>query len=184
MEELIKECERLKEKDGENYFIFDKKTTNAINLHFSNSDTQLKRDVIIEQLIGTDLYCIGDLSDLYKLPSREIFYDTETKESCKYKRYKKVIDFILSIGTEASTSNIGQEYEQSFIINGYVFFYKFTVKPNCFIEISFFGPDGKKTIYNEFYNKNKILNILSKRDDISIKSGVRNAKIENILKFE
>lgn len=182
MDELIKECERLKEKNGENYFIFDKKITNQIDLHFSKNDVQIKRDIIINGLLSSDLYCIGSLYDLYMLPSREIFYDTETKESCKYKRYKKVLNFILSLGTKEGPSNFGQEYEQSFIIETKDIFYKFIIKPNCFIEIIISSEENpRKTIYRDFYNEKKIINIISEQKDITLKSVIRDYKIKNII---
>jgi hypothetical protein len=115
--ELIQECERLSELKGRVYFIFDTYSRNYIESS-KFVDKSEKREYIFDELFDQkdedQLLYIGDENDLNELPSRYIYYDTETKQTDRYKRYQVALDFLKRIGFEPSENNLGMEYEQVF----------------------------------------------------------------------
>ena len=79
------------------------------------------------------------------MPSRFIYYDTETKQTDKYKRHKHVTDFLIKIGFIPSENNLGQEYEQVFYLkekieNGDV---NVNLRINQNLLINLYGPSKK-----------------------------------------
>lgn len=118
--ELIQECERLAELKGGVYFIFDTYSRNYIESS-KFVDKSEKREYIFDKLFDQkyeeQLLYIGDENELKELPSRYIYYDTETKQTDRYKRYQVALDFLKRIGFEPSENNLGMEYEQVFRMN-------------------------------------------------------------------
>lgn len=114
--ELIQECERLAELKGGVYFIFDTYSRNYIESS-KFVDKSEKREYIFDKKDEEELLYIGDENDLNELSSRYIYYDTETKQTDRYKRYQVALDFLKRIGFEPSENNLGMEYEQVFRMN-------------------------------------------------------------------
>jgi hypothetical protein len=178
-EELIEECERLSEQTNGVHFIFDTYSQNWIETtKYVNKDEQ--REYILGKVFDDEEeverlpLCIGCLSDLKDMPSRFIYYDTETKQTDKYKRYKYVTDFLVKIGFEPSENNLGQEYEQVFYLmekieNGEVKV-NLRINQNLLINLSYTKTHyvsggtsgGTGNVYSGFFTKEKVLNSLLK----------------------
>jgi len=179
---LIDECEAQAIKNKEVMFIFDGKITTTAVKNVSTREDKLsfvlgEFDEELENY--KDIYHIGDEAYFKLLPSRFSYYDTETKEVNRYKKYKKVIDFIQAFDFEASLSNFGAEYEQSFFgqIIGERFIIR--VKPNLFITI--IESRNNKTIYNEFFKSDKIIDTISNVLNMDRRVVMREINLKKIL---
>jgi hypothetical protein len=182
--EMIEECERLSQ-DGELMLIFDKYTSIAIKS--VNSSVEERRDLKIDGLLSDEYYIAG-VEEFDSMPSRFSFYDTETKMTCRWKRYNLVRDFFIDLGFTPGLANLGPEFEQSFIlsIQNQDEDYKciLRLQPNLTLDlisesIKTSGVE-KSTLYC-FFEKDKILNFLSKITPDSYKSIIRNIKLEKVL---
>lgn len=163
--EFIDKCELLSEETGETYFIFDTLISNRI------SKIELE-----------DTYHIGTGLDFIGLPSRFSYYDTETKIVDRYKKYDYVTDFIKKLGFIPTTNNLGFEYEQSYT---YEFsdgdgFEKFIIRlqPNLFLKILYQSSEKYDTVFNGFFNKLKINNIIK---TFASDAMIRDSKLSQIL---
>ena len=163
--ELIDKCELLSEETNQVCFIFDTLISNRI----SKIDLE-------------DTYHIGTELDFLGLPSRFSYYDTETKISDRYKRYDYVIDFLKNLAFIPSTNNFGFEYEQSYT---YEFgdddgFEKFIIRlqPNLFLKILYQSSERYDTVFNGFFNKSKINNIIK---TFASDAMIRDSKLTQIL---
>jgi hypothetical protein len=120
------------------------------------------------------------------LPSRFSYYDTETKLTCRYKKVDLVIEYLDKLGFTKSQFNYGAEYEQSFYIEirdeDNKFIEKFIVRlqPNLFLKIIHCDADNT-SIYNGFFNKQKIMSAISKISIVGYECIMRNAKLEKLL---
>lgn len=187
-QELIDECNRLADETGEIQFIFDSDMSNKINQYYS-SIVEEKREVNIDLILSEDIFHIGSETHFKELPSRFAYYDSEIRLTDRYKRYDYVVNFLKSLTFEPSPSNVGREYEQSYILelNGYDQFYKFIIRvsPNLFIKVIFSGEDGQKIPYEGFFNKSKIINSLQENCPNSFKEVLRKflreKKLEDLL---
>lgn len=182
-QELIDECDRLAKETGETQFIFDSSMSNKISNYYSEKD--LKRGNVIDILLG-DIFHIGSETHFKELPSRFAYYDSEIKLTDRYKRYDYVVSFLKILTFESSFSNVGREYEQSYILEltEHNQLYKFIIRvsPNLFIKIIFFSvEEGHKVLYEGFFNKLEIIKSLQENCPSSYKEIIREKKLEDIL---
>lgn len=163
--EFIDKCELLSEETGETYFIFDTLISNRIS------------NIYLE-----DTYHVGTELDFLGLPSRFSYYDTETKIVDIYKKYDYVTDFLKKMAFIPSVSNLGFEYEQSYIYefsdeDGYERFI-IRLQPNLFLKILYQSPEKYDTVFNGFFNKSKINNIIK---TFASDAMIRYSKLSQIL---
>ena len=188
-QELIDRCEEASKLTGETYFIFDGKITTKVVSNSSSREEKLayltgELDQELEKYKET--YHIGDENFFNELPSRFSYYDTETKLTCRYKKIDLVIEYLDKLGFTKSQFNYGAEYEQSFYIEirdeNNKFIEKFIVRlqPNLFLKITHCDADNT-SIYNGFFNKQKIMNSISKVSIVGYECIMRNAKLEKLL---
>jgi hypothetical protein len=182
--ELIDDCERLANETNKTHFIFDTNISSLIKRK-SISSTEDKRESKLFDILEENTYHIGTEEDFYQMPSRFSYYDTETKLSCRYEKYKMLESFLFLLGFEPSEFNLGSEMEQSYIfkINVDNDFIKFIirVKPNLFIDILSEGNGTFSKSGYMFFSKSKILSEMEKFDNINIKSIIRDVKIKILL---
>ena len=188
-QELIDRCEDVSKLTGEISFIFDGKITSKIATNFYDRSEKLayltgELDQELEKY--KDTYHIGDENFFNDLPSRFSYYDTETKLTCRYKKVDLVIEYLDKLGFTKSQFNYGPEYEQSFYIEirdeNNKFIEKFIVRlqPNLFLKV-IYSSDSNVTIYNGFFNKDKIVESISKVSLVGYECIMRNAKLEKLL---
>ena len=184
-QELIDECEELFSKDGLPRFIFDKLTSNIIKR--TNKSVEENRDIVIDSILNSEQFYISDFSEFDLLPSRFSYYDTETKLTCRYKRYNLVIDFFSKLNFEPGLANLGPEFEQSFVLridesNNYNTNIILRLKPNLCLDliVKDYNIDRVFT-YSGFFNRVDIIDFLSRVTPSVYNSILRNLKLENIL---
>lgn len=186
---LIEECNNLCKETGLLHFIFDFDTKNKISsLSYKSEDE--KREEVLESLLDENNgFYIANEDEFNSMPSRYSLYDTETRCVGRYDRYNKVLDFIKKIGFEASTWNLGPEYEQTFSINekknDSVSKWTLRLKYNMFLTIEHFysnDTEGQnEIIYDRFFNKNIILQSLMISNKSFFEAKIRDMKLDNIL---
>ena len=188
-QDLIDKCESSSLLTGETYFIFDSLITKKVISNSSSREEKLAylTDELDDELEKyNDTYHIGDISFFDGFPSRFSYYDTETKLTCRYKKIDLVIEYLDKLGFTKSQFNYGAEFEQSFYIEirdeDNKFIEKFIVRlqPNLFLKVIYSGGDNV-TIYSGFFNKEKIMNSISKVSIVGYQCIMRNAKLEKIL---
>lgn len=188
-QELIDRCEDVSKITGETSFIFDGKITTKIVTNFRDRDEKLKfllGEIDSELEKYEDTYHIGDENFFNDLPSRFSYYDTETKLTCRYKKVDLVIDYLDKLGFTKSQFNYGAEYEQSFYIeicdedNKFIEKFIIRLQPNLFIKVIHCDTDNT-SIYNGFFNKEKITNAISKVSVVGYECIMRNSKLEKLL---
>jgi hypothetical protein len=188
-QELIDNCESTTSLTGETYFIFDSEITKKVISNSSSREEKLayltgELDDELEKY--NDTYHIGGIDFFEGFPSRFSYYDTETKLTCRYKKQDLVIEYLDKLGFTRSQFNCGPEYEQSFYIEirdeDNKFIEKFIVRlqPNLFIKV-IYSSDSNVTIYNGFFNKDKIVDVISKVSLVGYECIMRNAKLEKLL---
>lgn len=181
---IIDECDKLAEETGETQFIFDNNMSNKIKQYYS-SNVEEKREVNIDLVLSDDIFHVGSETHFKELPSRFAYYDSEIKLTDRYKRYDYVVNFLKGLTFEPSFSNVGREYEQSYILElnecGKLYKFIIRVSPNLFIKVIFFGLEGQKIPYEGFFNRSKILKSLQENCPISYKEIIRERKLEDIL---
>jgi hypothetical protein len=188
-QDLIDKCETTASLTGETYFIFDSEITKKI---ISNSSSREEKLAYLTGELDTELekyndtYHIGDVNFFNGFPSRFSYYDTETKLTCRYKKQDLVIEYLEKLGFTKSQFNYGPEYEQSFYIEirdeNNKFIEKFIVRlqPNLFLKV-IYSSDSNVTIYSGFFNKEKIMNSISKVSIVGYQCIMRNVKLEKLL---
>lgn len=179
---LIEECNRISEETGDTYFIFDNSITNIIrSMNIWSEDD--RRDLVIDNLLEEDIYHIGDINYFIGMPTRWSYYDTETKLIDRYGRYNFILDFIKEIGFEPVLSNLGPEYEQSFIIEKDKYKWILRIKSNLFIRISYQNSEMGylTTIFDSFFNKSLILDSIKKSNPKIFDMIVRDIKLKELL---
>lgn len=182
-QELIDECEELSKKTGDVYFIFDSKVSNEIKK--SRSDKSDLREIAIDEILGENIFHIGSEIEFKELPSRFAYYDTEIKLTNRYKRYEFVTNYIKSIGFKPSQLNLGQEYEQSFLIEDSKFKLVIRLRPNLFMTFLTQTEDDiyLRTRYDGFFSKEKIMEVLQNTHP-DLKEVIRDIKLEELLNYE
>lgn len=181
---LIDECESLFLIDGKHRFIFDRLTTNLIG---KNKSVEESRDITIDSILNSDEYYISDFSEFDEMPSRFSFYDTETKITCRWKRYNQVVNFFEKLQFQPGLANLGPEFEQSFVLrieeNGdYYINITLRLKPNLCLDliVKDYNVDKVYT-YSGFFNKVEIVEFLTNHTPEVYKSILREIKLEDIL---
>jgi hypothetical protein len=185
-QELIDECEDLSLKHQKTYFILDNKVSSMIKKVRLRSDVSEKRNIIIDEILDENLFYICSEDDFKELPSRFAYYDTEIKLTNRYKRYEYVVNYIKSIGFEPSQFNIGQEYEQSFIIEiPSKCKLVIRLRPNLFMSFSTqtINDEYLSIKYDGFFNKEKIMSVLQNTHP-DMKPYIRETKLNQILNYE
>ena len=178
--DLIEECEKSSLEMGEIYFIFDNSVSNLIRSRYED-DKSLKREMNIDEIIGYDeKFHIGSESYFREMPSRFSYYDTETKECDRYKKYKIVTEFLKSLDFKPSEFNLGPEYDQSFIFQHEDIHLILRLKPNLFLTIQdgFTDSFHPNNIFDGFFCKSKILNSVRERIPSDL---IRELKLNQIL---
>jgi hypothetical protein len=174
---FIDECDRLAEETGETHFLFDTKLSNFIKKKKSINKEELC-------LLEEEAYHIGTEIDFGAMPSRFSYYDTETKLKDRYEKYAFATRFIESLHFVASEFNLGQEMEQSYILElrEGEDMEKFIIRlqPNLFLKIIHIRDDFN-TIYNGFFSKRKMFESIDKHSGKLSKILIRDSKIKNIL---
>lgn len=163
---IIEKCERLREETGGTHFVFRHKDLEPFGYVTENKVDG--RDVVISN----------------KFASESIFsyYDTETKVLGRYIRYKIITNFIDKLGFTSWVSNLGLEYEQSFVYtfdNNNVI--NIRVSPNMFISIKTFSQDGYPVRDNGFFSKSLILNFIQRNLPNEYKNISRDMILDEIL---
>ena len=179
---LIEECEELSIKNNKTYFIFDDMVSNRIKSN-NQTTTQTLRDEKLNVLLeDEDSYHIGTEDDFKGLPSRYSYYDTETKLVGRYRRYDFVTSYLSKIGFTPVITNLGPEYEQSYLIELVDEKFICRLKPNLFLKIiyqnSYFSDYEHKTIFEGFFKKTEIFEIMK---SVAGKSFLRDLKLSQIL---
>jgi hypothetical protein len=190
MEDLILECESLSQ-DGKPRFIFDKLTSMQIDLFYS-TDKSEEREVKLDSILDDKTFYISDETEFEIMPSRFSLYDTETKMTCRWSRYKLLTDFFTSLGFVNGLSNLGPEYEQSYVLsitdNDEYFSCILRIKPNLMIDL--LSESSKSNNINKrnlscFFSRDKILTFLSdvapESYKSTLKSTIRNIKLKKVL---
>jgi hypothetical protein len=174
---FIDECDRLAEETGETHFLFDTKLSNFIKKKKSINKEELC-------LLEEEAYHIGTEIDFGAMPSRFSYYDTETKLKDRYEKYAFATRFIESLHFVPSEFNLGQEMEQSYILElrEGEDMEKFIIRlqPNLFLKIIHIRDDFN-TIYNGFFSKRKMFESIDKHSGKLSKILIRDSKIKNIL---
>jgi hypothetical protein len=174
---FIDECDRLAEETGETHFLFDTKLSNFIKKKKSINKEELC-------LLEEEAYHIGTEIDFGAMPSRFSYYDTETKLKDRYEKYAFATRFIESLHFVPSEFNLGQEMEQSYILElrEGEDMEKFIIRlqPNLFVKIIHIIDDFN-TIYNGFFSKRKMFESIDKHSGNLSKILIRDSKIKNIL---
>ena len=174
---FIDECDRLAEETGETHFLFDTKLSNFIKKKKSINKEELC-------LLEEEAYHIGTEIDFGAMPSRFSYYDTETKLKDRYEKYAFATRFIESLHFVASEFNLGQEMEQSYILElrEGEDMEKFIIRlqPNLFVKIIHIIDDFN-TIYSGFFSKIKMFESIDKHSGKLSKILIRDSKIKNIL---
>lgn len=175
---FIDECDRLAEETGETHFLFDTKLSHFIK----RKDIFKKEESDFSQL--EEAYHIGTEIEFGVMPSRFSYYDTETKLKDRYEKYAFATRFIESLHFVASEFNLGQEMEQSYILDlrEGEDMEKFIIRlqPNLFLKIIHIRDDFN-TIYSGFFSKRKMFESIDKHSGNLSKILIRDSKIKNIL---
>jgi hypothetical protein len=166
IEELIKEANRRSEETGEVFFVLSS-TSEVIQ-----KDLQQKRDEVIDIIIDEPNYYISNVLEY----SRHSIYDTETRETDKYKRLEHIYQSLSEIGFTPKF-DIGDNIEKTFTGYGTIL----TLKPNLMIDVKLFGD----VFYNGFFSISKIIKSLDRAQElgyIKVIEWIRDLKINSILK--
>ena len=179
---LIEECEELSVKNNKTYFIFDDMVSNRIKSNNQITPEILREEKLNILLEDEDSYHIGTEDDFKGLPSRYSYYDTETKLIGRYRRYDFVTSYLSKIGFNPVITNLGPEYEQSYLIELVDEKFICRLKPNLFLKIiyqnSYFSDYEHKTIFEGFFKKTEIFEIMK---SVAGKSFLRDLKLSQIL---
>jgi hypothetical protein len=179
---LIEECEELSIKNNKTYFIFDDMVSNRIEVN-NNITTEMTRNEKLNLLLDEeDSYHIGTEDDFRGLPSRYSYYDTETKLIGRYRRYDFVTTYLSKIGFIPVITNLGPEFEQSYLIELVDEKFICRLRPNLFLKIiyqnSYFSDCEQKTIFEGFFKKTEIFEIMK---SVAGTSFARDLKLSQIL---
>jgi hypothetical protein len=173
---LIEECERLSKEHNKTYFIFDNMISNRIEVN--NITTEMIRNEKLNLLLSEDTHHIGTEDDFRGLPSRFSYYDTQTKLIGRYTRYDFVTKYLGKIGFTPSITNVGPGYEQSYLIelNDEKFICR--LQPNLHIKVIYQNSDYMKTVFEGFFKKKEIFEIMK---SVAGTSFARDLKLSQIL---
>ena len=177
-ESIIEKCEELSELNNKVYFIFDDKISNTIETN-NNRSKEILRDEKIDLILGNEKgYHIGTEDDFRGLPSRFSYYDTETKLVGRYRRYDFVTAYLGEIGFIPSITNISPEFEQSYLIELTDEKFICRLQPNLRVNIIYQNTDSIKTIFDGFFKKKEIFEVIK---SVAGASFARDLKLSKIL---
>lgn len=181
-QDLIDECEKLSRENDGVYFIFDNSISDLINNRYLSNKVE-KREIIIDQLINkNDKFHIGTEMYFREMPSRFSYYDTETKQTDRYKKYKILTDFLDTLGFISNREfNFGPEYDQSYTlsIEGKSFIAR--IKPNLFLSIQCgFINDHPNNIFDGFFSRSRIMESM-KKESPNLIEVIRDIKLNTII---
>jgi hypothetical protein len=185
-QELIDECNKLSDETGEIYFIFDRDMTSKIENHYL-TDKQTKRNSTIDIILpDNNKYYIGGEVEFGYLPSRFAYYDTEIRLTDRYTRYKYVKDFLDNLTFEPGLSNLGPEFEQSFVLeleeDSVRYKFLIRIQPNLFVRVMFLGSiQETEKLYDGFFSKSDIYKSIQRKCPNSFRKIIRERKLEDIL---
>jgi hypothetical protein len=135
-----------------------------------------KINLLIEE---EDSYHIGTEDDFRGLPSRYSYYDTETKLIGRYRRYDFITAYLSKIGFTPSITNLGVEYEQSYLIELINEKFICRLQPNLRLKIIYQNSDCElKTIFDGFFKMTEIFEIMK---SVAGTSFARDLKLSQIL---
>ena len=175
-ESLIEQCEKMSNKNNKTYFIFDDVISNRIETN-NNLTSQMTRNEKLDLLLDEDSYHIGTEDDFRGLPSRFSYYDTETKLVGRYRRYDFVTSYLSKIGFTPVITNLGPEYEQSYLIELPEEKFICRLRPNLCLKIIYQNSEEIKTIFDGFF-KIEIFEIMK---SVAGQSFARDLKLSQIL---
>ena len=175
---LIEECEELSIKNNKTYFIFDDMVSNRIKTNNKITPEILREEKLTILLEDKDSYHIGTEDDFKGLPSRYSYYDTETKLVGRYRRYDFVTSYLSKIGFSPVITNLGIEYEQSYLIELVDEKFICRLRPNLFLKIIYQDSYCLKTIFEGFFKKTEIFEIMK---SVAGTSFARDLKLSQIL---
>lgn len=179
--ELIEECENKAHEENEIYFIFDNEITSYVRSH--NSNKSERRDMAISSIFGEDIFYVGSKYEFSMLPSRYSYYDTETKSADRYERHRIAVNFVKSLGFESTQFNYGLEYEQSYTLVNKIDneHWILRITSNLHIKIKQISPIISEDIYDEFFDRTKIIDILKDSNFAFFRVIMRDRKINEIF---
>lgn len=157
---LIDECEELSKLNNQIYFIFDDMVSNRIKTNNNPTNEILREEKLNLILEDDDCYHIGTEDDFKGLPSRYSYYDTETKLVGRYRRYDFVTSYLSKIGFTPSITNIGPEYEQSYLNELVDEKFICRLQPNLRVKLIYQNTDCFKTVFEGFFKKKEIFEIM------------------------
>lgn len=181
---LISECKKISSDMDKIMFIFDVADKESIERNQIISKEEL-RDNLISKVLDTndnEYFYIGDEFEFDGLPSRLSYYDTVTDTINQGLRKQRIFDFLYYIGLIHDDSH---EERNVFWDSGIksdtprVFI---EVKDNFMIFVRVLKTNDESSsnmTYNFFFNKSKILDIVSK---VFPKEMYRNIRINELLK--
>lgn len=175
-ESLIEQCEKMSNKNNKTYFIFDDVISNRIETN-NNLTNQMTRNEKLDLLLDEDSYHIGTEDDFRGLPSRFSYYDTETKLVGRYRRYDFVTSYLSKIGFTPVITNLGPEYEQSYLIELPEEKFICRLRPNLCLKVIYQNSEEIKTIFDGFF-KIEIFEIMK---SVAGQSFARDLKLSQIL---
>jgi len=175
-ESLIEQCEKMSNKNNKTYFIFDDVISNRIETN-NNLTNQMTRNEKLDLLLDEDSYHIGTEDDFRGLPSRFSYYDTKTKLVGRYRRYDFVTSYLSKIGFTPVITNLGPEYEQSYLIELPEEKFICRLRPNLCLKIIYQNSEEIKTIFDGFF-KIEIFEIMK---SVAGQSFTRDLKLSQIL---
>jgi hypothetical protein len=173
---LIEQCEKMSKEHNKTYFIFDDIISNRIETNY-NLTNQMARNEKLNLLLDEDSYHIGTEDDFKGLPSRFSYYDTETKLVGRYRRYDFVTSYLSKIGFTPVITNLGPEYEQSYLIEHPEEKFICRLRPNLCLKIIYQNSEEMETIFDGFF-KIEIFEIMK---SVTGASFVRDLKLSQIL---
>jgi hypothetical protein len=175
--ELVEVANRLSIENDKPYLIFDSVDDLMIS-ELTNSDEE-KRDSKINFILDDKSYYVDSYEVLSStLPSRSIYYDTVTNETCPIKRHKKISDILGSFGFVAySLHRMSNVYETSYM-SEFIKNVVIRVYPNLITNVSVTDSEFNLSNYRFFFNMVDIMKVIQKN---SSKEYYRDLKIKNIL---
>lgn len=191
--EIIEECNYLHEKTGIPHIVLDISDDSKISKLIGDLDES--RDIKINSILDSRFKSVPWTEILY-MPSRDIFYDSVTKQTNLFERHKVIMNYLNSNYFQISDLLETGLTQQELLYNCYNREYSYysqdieniiiRVKPNLMIEVMVKTiPNKPKEIdcepprrYFFFYNPSELLNIISENSIIEIK---RDLKIKTII---
>lgn len=182
---MIEECKKASVRSGETMFIFDSSDRKITSL--TTKDREGVRDFLISEVLDSttnaveDYFYIGDESEFNLLPSRLSYYDTITDTINQDLRKQRIFDFLYYVGLihEDKYEARCVFWDSGVKINNPKLFIEVNENLTILARVLSDSVDGQVNgTYNFFFNKGKILDILSKTLS---KEDLRDLKLKQLL---